>query len=88
MGRSLQVGVPLAIFVIGILLCYRLVNLPKFADFLIAVEAEMVKVSWPTWPELVKSSIVVLVVIIGLAAVLWSYDLFWGALLKFLKITG
>ena len=31
----------------GLWIGYRVVNLPSFADFLIAVEAEMNKVSWP-----------------------------------------
>ena len=44
--------------------CFRLVNLPKFADFLIAVEAEMNKVSWPTRTELFRSSVVVIVTIL------------------------
>ena len=33
------------------------VNLPVFADFLIAVEAEMNKVSWPTRGELFRGSV-------------------------------
>ena len=32
----------------GLWASYRLVNVPAVADFLIAVEAEMNKVSWPT----------------------------------------
>ena len=31
-------------------------NMPRFADFLIAVEAEMNKVSWPSKAELIRSS--------------------------------
>ena len=42
----------------------------QFADFLIAVEAEMAKVSWPTRSELIHSSLVVIITIIGLAAML------------------
>ena len=57
---------------------YRVVNYPKFADFLIAVEAEMNKVSWPTRGELVRSSIVVIFVILVLAGLLYFYDLLWG----------
>ena len=56
---------------------YRAVNFPKFADFLIAVEAEMNKVSWPTRGELIRSSIVVIFVILGLAALLFGYDALW-----------
>ena len=42
-------------------------ELPGFADFLIAVEAEMNKVSWPSRGELFRASIVVLVMIFVLA---------------------
>jgi preprotein translocase subunit SecE len=62
---------------IGLWVGYRLVNLPQFADFLIAVEAEMNKVSWPARGELVRSSFVVIFVIFSLAAVLFGYDLIW-----------
>ena len=57
---------------------FRVVNMPRFADFLIAVEAEMNKVSWPSRSELVRSSIVVLITIFVLAVVLFAYDMFWG----------
>jgi preprotein translocase subunit SecE len=56
---------------------YRLVNLPRFADFLIAVEAEMNKVSWPTRGELFRSSVVVLVTIFAMAALLLAFDFIW-----------
>jgi preprotein translocase subunit SecE len=56
---------------------YRVVNMPSFADFLIAVEAEVNKVSWPTRSELVRASMVVLICIIFLAMVLFAYDIIW-----------
>ena len=59
---------------------YRLVNVPSFADFLIAVEAEMNKVSWPTRQELFRGSAVVLITIILLATVLFFFDMFWNKL--------
>ena len=70
-------GYPCLVLIVGLWFSYRMVNFPKFADFLIAVEAEMNKVSWPTRLELVRSSIVVIVVIVGLASILFSYDVFW-----------
>ena len=66
-----------ALLAAGLWLSYRVVNYPKFADFLIAVEAEMNKVSWPTRGELIRSSLVVLFVILFLAAILFGFDLFW-----------
>ena len=45
-------GLPAVLAVVGLWAAYRSVNLPAFADFLIAVEAEMNKVSWPSRGEL------------------------------------
>ncbi len=70
-------GIPGGLMVIVVWAAYRLVNVPAFADFLIAVEAEMNKVSWPSRSELIRASIVVLVTIFVLAAILWGFDLFW-----------
>jgi preprotein translocase subunit SecE len=67
-----------AVLLGGLWLSYRVVNYPRFADFLIAVEAEMNKVSWPTRVELIRNSMVVIVVIFILAFVLFFYDLFWN----------
>ncbi|HTQ40612.1 MAG TPA: preprotein translocase subunit SecE [Pirellulales bacterium] len=83
---GLKYGVPFAILVVGGWLVYRLVNLPRFADFLIAVEAEMTKVSWPTRHELIRSSMVVIFTIIGFAVLLWFYDTFWSFLLGLLHM--
>jgi len=74
--------VPGLLLAAGIWFCFRLVNMPRFADFLIAVESEMTKVSWPTWPEVVRSSAVVIFVIFALAAILAVYDLFWWFVLR------
>jgi preprotein translocase subunit SecE len=65
---------------------YRLVNWPKFADFLISVEAELNKVSWPTQKELVRASIVVIFTILFLSAILFGYDALWKFLFGLLGI--
>jgi preprotein translocase subunit SecE len=85
-GALLQIGIPLALFAVGVWVAYRLVNYPAFADFLIAVEAEMAKVSWPTKIELFRSSVVVILTIFGLAAILAIYDLVWHQLLVWLQV--
>jgi preprotein translocase subunit SecE len=74
--------VPAILLVLGLWLGYRLVNLPTFADFLIAVEAEMNKVSWPSKQELLRASIVVIVLIFGLTVILFAYDNIWALLLS------
>ena len=77
-----QFVIPMGLIVVGLWSSYRLVNYPRFADFLIAVEAEMNKVSWPSRPELIRSSIVVIFVIFFMAMVLFGYDLLWRFLFK------
>ncbi len=85
-GHVMQFAVPGVLALVGIWIAFRVVNLPGFADFLIAVEAEMNKVSWPTRSELWRSSLVVILLIIFLAAVLFGYDVFWRTLLSVLQI--
>ncbi|MGE0608429.1 MAG: preprotein translocase subunit SecE [Pirellulales bacterium] len=85
---TLQYYVPLAILLVGGFLAFRAVCIPKVADFLISVEAEMAKVSWPTRSELIRQSIVVLVTIFILAFLLFTFDLVWATLFKFLGVVG
>ncbi|HVC98352.1 MAG TPA: preprotein translocase subunit SecE [Pirellulales bacterium] len=85
-GKSVQSAVAGVVAVGGSWICYRVVNLPRFADFLIAVEAEMNKVSWPSRVELVRSSLVVLITMFGLAAMLFIYDLVWKFVLTALGV--
>jgi preprotein translocase subunit SecE len=75
---------PLLLLVAGAWASFRIVNMPNFADFLISVEGEMNKVSWPSRGELFRASIVVMVVIFFLAALLFLYDLVLTEILEFL----
>ena len=59
----------------GIWFGWRLVNWETFGDFLISVEAEMAKVSWPGKAELRSSTFVVLTVFLLLAGMIYVYDL-------------
>ncbi|MHB8897892.1 MAG: preprotein translocase subunit SecE [Thermoguttaceae bacterium] len=72
-----RMTLPAVLMIVGLWAAYRLVNLPAFADFLIAVEAEMNKVSWPTRGELYRSAAVVLVTVFVLAILLFFFDFFW-----------
>ncbi len=69
--------VPLGVLAVSLWASFRLIQFPKFADFLISVEAEMSKVSWPARPELFRASAVVIMVIFLLASLLFLYDLVW-----------
>ena len=52
---SLAWAIPVGFLCLGVWFSYRMVNWPKFADFLIAVEAEMNKVYWPSRGEATAS---------------------------------
>jgi len=79
--------VAIAIGGLGAWVGYRLVNWPRFADFLISVEAELAKVSWPTQKELVKASLVVIFTILFMSAILFLYDAIWRLLFQTLGIS-
>lgn len=85
-STSLRMGSFGTVLVVGLWLSYRVVNFPRFADFLIAVEAEMNKVSWPSRSELIRSSMVVMITMFGLAGTLYAYDLLWQFLLTMLGV--
>lgn len=86
LGLPLIYSLSAILLVGGLWVSYRLVNVPRFADFLIAVEAEMNKVSWPSRTELVRSSIVVIFVIFAMAFALFGFDLVWGFLFEWLGV--
>ena len=48
MSGNAQMGVPLGIWALCCWIAFRAVNVPKFADFLISVEAELERIVWPT----------------------------------------
>jgi preprotein translocase SecE subunit len=59
-------------------LLYRWQQTPKVADLLIETESELRKVTWPTVPEAVNSSIVVMVCVLFLMMFLAAADYFLG----------
>ncbi len=79
-------SVPGVLLFAGWWFSYRVVNWPRFADFLIAVEAEMSKVSWPSQTELFRSSLVVILLIFSMAALLFGFDMFWQFTFRFFGI--
>lgn len=84
--RGARYLVPALVAGLGLWIGYRLVNYPRFADFLIAVEAEMNKVSWPSKGELYRSSFVVIFVLFSLSAVLFGFDLLWKFVFQVLGV--
>jgi len=70
------------ILLFGFWFGYRLVQWVTFADFLISVEGEMAKVSWPNQSELRSATIVVLTLFFLLAGVLYTFDLIFVFIFK------
>jgi preprotein translocase subunit SecE len=77
--------IPLLVLAAGLWASFRIVQMPNFADFLIHVEGEMGKVSWPSRSELFRASLVVILVIFFLAGLLFFYDLLLTELLKIIE---
>jgi len=72
----------------GLWFGFRVVNWPRFADFLISVEAEMGKVTWPSKSELIRASVVVIVTIVILAISLFMFDVVWQWLFKLIGVAS
>jgi preprotein translocase subunit SecE len=77
LGRGLQVGVPFCLWGIGAWCAFRAVNLPLFADFLISVESELARVTWPGRTEVIQATVVVISTMFFLGAFLFVIDLVW-----------
>jgi preprotein translocase SecE subunit len=72
-----SINVLMLLFAGGAWVAWRVVNWPAFADFLIATEAEMNKVSWTTRKRLYQDTIVVLVTVVLFTLFLFVVDILW-----------
>jgi preprotein translocase SecE subunit len=79
---SVQYTVPVLLMAVTIWLSWRIVNMPTFADFLIATEAELNKVSWTTGRRLRQDTIVVLITVVLMSVYLFGMDQAWRWLLS------
>ena len=75
MGLWTETMVPAGLFVALGLLIFWLVNKPTIADFMVAAESEMKKVSWSSRKEIAVSTFIVIVLVILLAVFLGVTDL-------------
>ena len=67
--------VPAGLFAVLAWLVFWLVNKHSFADFMIAAEGEMKKVSWSSREEIAVSTSIVIVVVVLMAVLLGITDL-------------
>lgn len=75
LGLWVETMVPVALFMVLSVLVLWIVNRPTVADFMISAEGEMKKVSWSSKKEIAVSTFVVIVVVVGMAALLGVTDL-------------
>jgi preprotein translocase subunit SecE len=73
-GLWIETMVPAGLFVILAFFAFWLVNKPSLADFLIAAEGEMKKVSWSSRQEIAVSTFIVIMVVILMAVLLGTTD--------------
>ncbi len=85
LGTTVAYWIVGAIDVVGAWIAFRIINYPPFAEFLIDVESEMSKVTWPSWAELQRATVVVLGTMFLFSILLFGYDIAWQ---KFLELTG
>ncbi|GAG38632.1 unnamed protein product [marine sediment metagenome] len=75
LGLWVETMVPAGLFVVLALLILWLVNKPTIADFMVAAEGEMKKVSWSSRKEIAVSTFIVIALVILLAFFLGVTDL-------------
>ncbi|HEY2909628.1 MAG TPA: preprotein translocase subunit SecE [Gemmataceae bacterium] len=80
--KNADYSIPILTLLLTGWIAYRAVNVPTFAEFLIATEAEMNKVSWTSKRRLAQDTVVVLITTILMALFLLVMDMFWGWLLS------
>ena len=85
-NEYVRYGVPVAIAVIGLALMAWIVNRPASADFMIATEGEMKKVSWSSRKEIIGGTKVVITTTLILAMLLWAVDLAFGLFFTWIKV--
>jgi preprotein translocase SecE subunit len=83
---AVRFTLPLLLAGLALWFAWRVVNVPTFADFLIATEAEMNKVSWTSRKRLYQDTIVVLVTVILMTFFLLFADVVWSQLLRAIKV--
>jgi len=81
-----QTLVPVGLFAFFGLLLFWLVNKPSVADFMIAAEGEIKKVSWSSRKEISVSTVIVIVVVVCMATLLALTDVFFQFVFRFINL--
>lgn len=79
-------GIPVVIVLVVAAMMFWVVNRPANADFMIATEGEMKKVSWSSRRELIGGTKVVVATTLIMALLLWSVDVAFGFFFKWVGV--
>ena len=71
-------GIPVVIVLVVAAMMFWVVNRPANADFMIATEGEMKKVSWSSRAEIIGGTKVVIATTLTMSLLLWAVDLCFG----------
>ena len=86
LSAYLVFGIPLGIFVGLTWMMFWVVNRPRSADFMIATEGEMKKVSWSSRREIIGGTKVVIAATLVLAVLLMAVDLAFGFFFQWIEV--
>jgi len=86
LSRDIRTVVVIPLAVLAGWLIFRIIHYPRFAEFLISVEAEMAKVSWASRTEVLRATAVVISTMIFMTVVLFAYDNMWLWVLRFIGV--
>jgi preprotein translocase subunit SecE len=78
--------VPAILFTVLAFLLFKLINKASIADFMIAGEGEMKKVSWSSRKEIMASTFIVILVVIVMAVFLGVADLLFRMFFNWLLV--
>jgi preprotein translocase subunit SecE len=81
-------GVPTLLVAAMAVLGFWIVNRPRSADFMIATESEMKKVSWSSRREIAGSTKVVILTTVILAALLFGVDMLFALIFRSIGLMG
>jgi preprotein translocase subunit SecE len=85
-SESVAFGLASAFLVLFGWAIFRIAHFPPFAEFLIATEAEMNKVSWTNKDDLYRATTVVLSTVILMAVFLFVVDRLWTLILQLIGV--
>ena len=76
-GHIFWLNIWLSIIGVAFVISVASLNRPRWADFLISVQAEVDKVTWPSSAEVRKATVVVLALLVTMAVVIFAFDAIW-----------